>query len=71
MSVNVHANHCCILHGCKYADPNCPVVREEIDQRFSCPDCWDLGIDNVDEVRKVHEGEIRTCNHCGHVIPED
>jgi hypothetical protein len=23
----VHASHCCVSHGCKYGDPNCPVEK--------------------------------------------
>ena len=26
----VHRTHCCILHGCKYGDDDCPVVSGEI-----------------------------------------
>lgn len=36
---NVHKNHCCILHGCKYGDGNCPVVSGEIKQKYKCEQC--------------------------------
>ena len=25
----IHEEHCCILHGCKYGDDDCPVVSGE------------------------------------------
>lgn len=35
----VHAAHCCKWHGCKYGDPDCPVVLGEITQMYLCYDC--------------------------------
>lgn len=34
-----HLNHCCIKHGCKYGDENCPVVLGRDKQRYPCEDC--------------------------------
>ncbi len=28
----VHETHCCPKHGCKYGDPNCPVVLRETEK---------------------------------------
>lgn len=36
-----HTEHCCILHGCKYNDEDCPVVTGLKRQSFPCEDCHD------------------------------
>jgi len=37
---NVHINHCCYTHGCKYGeDDTCPVVQMEAPQRYQCEEC--------------------------------
>lgn len=40
-SVGVHVAHCCKWHGCKYSDPNCPVVSGEAEQLYLCEDCYE------------------------------
>jgi hypothetical protein len=35
----VHRTHCCIFHGCKYGDFECPVSDGKIKQDFPCEDC--------------------------------
>lgn len=35
----VHITHCCVLHGCKYGDEDCPVVTQETVQKYECEDC--------------------------------
>jgi len=35
----VHAAHCCQDHGCKYNDPNCPIVKRKVKQKYLCEDC--------------------------------
>ena len=37
--LGAHKTHCCILHGCKYGDPDCPVVQRVIVQDYLCEDC--------------------------------
>jgi len=49
----VHRNHCCVLHGCKYNDVDCPVVNRLIDQEYICEDCEAHGIKNVDSLKKI------------------
>ena len=34
-----HLNHCCIHHGCKYGDENCPVVLGRNKQSYPCGGC--------------------------------
>ncbi|ASV44386.1 hypothetical protein PBI_SCTP2_371 [Salicola phage SCTP-2] len=36
---DVHTEHCCIQHGCKYCDDDCPVVNGIKTQSFECEDC--------------------------------
>ena len=36
-----HPTHCCKWHGCKYGDPNCPVVLGIVKQVYLCEDCDD------------------------------
>lgn len=35
----VHTSHCCLEHGCKYSDPNCPVAKGEQKQQGPCETC--------------------------------
>lgn len=37
---DVHTEHCCVLHGCKYGDEDCPVVKKTKYQSFACPTCY-------------------------------
>lgn len=39
MNVGVHQTHCCDKHGCKYADPKCPVVKGKVKQEDPCETC--------------------------------
>lgn len=38
-NVGTHQTHCCVIHGCKYGDKECPVVSKEIMQEYLCEDC--------------------------------
>jgi len=40
--IGVHRTHCCIAHGCKYGDNDCPVALGEILQDHLCEFCKDL-----------------------------
>lgn len=46
----VHISHCCVKHGCKYSEPDCPVVNGEVQQTHVCEDCSNEGIDKVEEL---------------------
>lgn len=43
----VHASHCCVVHGCKYRDDDCPVQLGTIEQKFMCMDCEADGIEST------------------------
>ena len=38
---DVHTEHCCWVHGCKYGDPNCTVILNVAKQSFPCEECPD------------------------------
>ena len=46
----VHRTHCCIKHGCKYNDKDCPVVSGEIKQDYLCQDCRIDNINSMDDL---------------------
>jgi hypothetical protein len=46
----VHKTHCCVKHGCKYGDKDCPIVNGEIKQDYICESCGYDGIKSVDEL---------------------
>lgn len=35
----VHTEHCCIVHGCKYRDKDCPVETGKAVQSYPCESC--------------------------------
>jgi len=36
---DIHTEHCCAEHGCKYNDENCTVVNRILEQTFLCEEC--------------------------------
>lgn len=39
---DVHTEHCCAQHGCKYADSDCPVASGNKPQSYPCESCeWE------------------------------
>ena len=50
---NVHTEHCCLKHGCKYRDANCPVELGIQEQSHPCEDCsYDLA--RAQEITKYY-----------------
>lgn len=39
---DVHTEHCCIIHGCKYGHPDCTVTTGRAPQSYSCESCEDM-----------------------------
>ena len=37
--IGAHLTHCCVLHGCKYGDDDCPVEDGSAQQEFLCEEC--------------------------------
>lgn len=38
-NLGVHASHCCVRHGCKYGDLDCPIVGGAVSQEYPCEYC--------------------------------
>lgn len=68
----VHVNHCCIIHGCKYGDEDCPVERGKVKQAYLCEDCgggfyeygipehkcWEIINNRFIEMNKERQSEV-------------
>lgn len=39
MGIGVHLTHCCVIHGCKYRDDDCPVADGTKQQEYPCETC--------------------------------
>jgi hypothetical protein len=37
--LDVHTEHCCFLHGCKYNEGDCPVATDRLIQSYICESC--------------------------------
>lgn len=66
---NVHTEHCCAIHGCKYNDNDCPVANRVLQQSFPCQDCADDARDGVgwsfEKVfPKIQKPAIMPCTVC-------
>jgi hypothetical protein len=48
----VHISHCCLFHGCKYGDDDCPVYLAKTAQEHPCEDC------DTREGTHLHEDEL-------------
>lgn len=64
MSKDVHTEHCCRIHGCKYASVDCTVMNG-VEQSYPCEQCSDstkikvaIGTLNFDTLVKEH-GAVR------------
>jgi len=50
---NVHTEHCCFKHGCKYGDENCPVFNGIQEQSYKCEMC-DYDLEEAKEFTKYY-----------------
>jgi hypothetical protein len=50
MSIGVHAEHCCVLHGCKYGEHDCPVTSGIVRQKYTCQCCFEEGIYTMEKL---------------------
>ena len=49
----VRSTHCCVLHGCKYGDEDCPVATGIVKQEYVCETCnVHYGINTLDELNQ-------------------
>lgn len=49
----VHITHCCLKHGCKYNDKDCPVINSDVEQKYLCEYCDFDGIYSLDELHEL------------------
>lgn len=79
----VHETHCCLKHGCKYGDGDCPVVLGQIKQMYRCEDCPPIIPDTITIERmgrlmytgfenwvNTNDEDKVTITHNGNNIPE-
>lgn len=50
---DVHTEHCCFDHGCKYGDDDCPVTSGKKEQSFPCETCDFAGRQDFAAVGRV------------------
>lgn len=55
--MSVHTTHCCVIHGCKYGEDDCPVALGQEKQEYPCEYC--LGKDEALEGLKQIVKELR------------
>jgi hypothetical protein len=53
---DVHTEHCCILHGCKYGSDECTVVNKMQQQSYLCEMCNNRGIENIPDEKNPDYG---------------
>ena len=46
-SDSVHAENCCRLHGCRYGENGCPVVKGRQAQYDVCRECLQAGLSDL------------------------
>ena len=64
---DVHTEHCCIFHGCKYGYEDCPVESGVKAQSYPCEECdWEEEDFNAQEkfkeVKKLEENVSQMLN---------
>ena len=67
---DVHTEHCCVRHGCKYDnDFACTVKTGKKPQSHLCEHCAEEGIVSLDSLKKVQAGDNPRCPYCSHTLP--
>lgn len=62
MIKDVHTEHCCAKHGCKYSHNDCPVVTGQKPQSFPCEDCREIAEDGSSYERGRQAGSREVCD---------
>ena len=55
-TIDVHTEHCCSKHGCKYGDDTCTVASGEKKPSYSCEICEENKLDKIYIILKLHYG---------------
>lgn len=58
---SVHDAHCCVIHGCKYGDKDCPVLLGQ-ERGIECEECEDEAASLQDYFEEVEY--IEACMIC-------
>jgi hypothetical protein len=58
----IHYEHCCIEHGCKYGDNNCPIWVGKQRQARPCQDCSTTDIFSHPIIPPIEELQERNLN---------
>lgn len=62
---DVHTEHCCLEHGCKYGDENCPVATQLKFQSHACESCYmDASEGANPDMPYTIDKIIETCGGC-------
>ncbi len=60
-NTDVHTEHCCIVHGCKYGDDSttCSVTTGRKKQSFMCENCTEEGFTEIPTLsRKMNDDDF-------------
>lgn len=49
---SVHDSHCCVKHGCKYGNKDCPVVLEK-EPGIICESCDEDALEYPYEIKRI------------------
>lgn len=61
---DVHTEHCCVIHGCKYGDDGCTVYSGEKEQSYPCEHCdYDQEYLNHMDARHALHKAMRLIEH--------
>lgn len=60
-NLEVHLNHCCLTHGCKYGDgQKCPVESGKYIQLFPCEECHHEQEDHLRDSIAAHNAQLNS-----------
>lgn len=55
----VHRTHCCVYHGCKYGDEDCPVATKKITQWYPCESCAEGPADHQIDTFRISPASLQ------------
>lgn len=58
MRKDVHTEHCCLIHGCKYADEDCTVTTGKLQQSYTCESCDYEDIKSLKQLKATYPAEF-------------
>ena len=64
---DVHTEHCCVIHGCKYGDEDCTVTTGELKQSYPCEFCKEMDKTIID---KMWSEKISYKEYCRATVKE-